>query len=165
MDETAKKTRDVLGRWVKGVSGNTKGRPPKVARVESADLLTFINTLIEVNTPDGPVLMNREAALLYRLYQSAMKGNVHAQIFLARRFDRHHEGKAVILTELNRIIETIHAEKRRPSDWEATLFELARQHMNAGPVTDDQKPKVPLRKTRRGKRFPPVGKRDAGAES
>ena len=165
MDETAKKTRDALGRWLTGVSGNPKGRPEKFARVDHGDLQTFKNSLIEVNTPDGPVMMTREAAVLHRLYQSAMKGNVHAQIFLSRRFEKHHESKAVIAAEVARIIADIKQTKRKPSDYELALLEGAEMHLGEIPWPEEEPPKISLRKSRRRKPKAPGGKGDAGSES
>jgi len=165
MDETAKKTRDALGRWLKGVSGNPKGRPEKFARVDHGDLQTFKNSLIEVNTPDGPVMMTREAAVLHRLYQSAMKGNVHAQIFLSRRFEKHHEGKAVIAAEALRLWDEIKRANRKPTEDEMALFHGVRMHLGEIPWPEEEAPKISLRKSRRRKPQPPVGKRDAGSDS
>lgn len=151
MDKTEKKTRDRLGRWVKGVTGNAKGRPLKFARLDAGDLLTFKNTAIEVTTPDGSVLMTREAAIQHRMYQSAMKGNVHAQIFLARRFERFKESNARILDGVNRIISDLRKHNRPLTDHELTLIEMARAVMTALPLTDEDVPKVPLGRKRHGK--------------
>jgi hypothetical protein len=143
------KSRDRQGRWVKGVSGNRKGRPPKLARLDHGDLQTFKNTAMEVNTPDGLVLMTREAAVLHRLYQAAMKGNVHAQIFLSRRFEKHAESKAAVAAELHRIISKIKEGKRAPTDYEMALIEAALMHLGARPWPEEEPPKVRLSRTRR----------------
>lgn len=100
MPEDKKRVRDLQGRWVKGVSGNPKGRPNRLARVDAGNLEYFINTVREVNTPEGRVMMTREAAIQHRIYQSAMQGNVHAQIFMARRFEKYYERKAEIAAKL-----------------------------------------------------------------
>jgi len=165
MDEKGKKIRDARGRWPKGVSGNAKGRPEKVARVDHGDLQTFKNTLIEVNTPDGPVMMTREAAILHRLYQAAMKGNVHALIHMSRRFDRHYESKAVIAAEATRIIAEIKQAKRKPTDYELAVLEGARMHLGEIPWPEVEPPKISLRKTRRRKPKGRSGESDAGSES
>src|SRR5262245_40283352 len=89
--EQKKIQRDSHGRWLKGVSGNPNGRHQKYAKIDSDDLQRFKNTVLEVNTPDGRKVMTREAAIQHRLYQSAMQGNVYAQIYLARRFEKHAE--------------------------------------------------------------------------
>lgn len=157
-------SRDRQGRWVKGVSGNRKGRPPKLARLDHGDLQTFKNTAIEVNTPDGSVLMTREAAILHRLYQAAMKGNVHAQIFLSRRFEKHYEHKATIAAELYRLIRDVTEGKRELTDYESALIEGALRHLGARPWPEEEPPKVSLRRTRRRKPKRRSGESDAGSE-
>lgn len=118
-----KRTRDRLGRWVKGASGNPAGRPRKFARVDHGNLEMFKNTVIEVNTPDGRVVMTREAAVQHRLYQSAMKGNVHAQVHLARRFERHGLSKDTIHAGLYYMVHEIMAEGRQPTPYERGLID------------------------------------------
>lgn len=163
--EVEKKTRDRLGRWVKGVSGNTRGRPSKFARIDHGDFQSFKNSLIEVNTPDGTVMMTREAAVLHRLYQSAMKGNVHAQIHLSRRFDRYYEGKGVIAAEVQRIISEIKQTGRRPTEYEKALIEGARRHLGEIPWPEEEAPKMPLRRTRHRKPKRKGGGSNPGADS
>jgi len=146
-----KRTRDQNGRWLKGVSGNPKGRPVEYARIDHGDLQEFKNTIIEVNTPDGSIVMTREAAVLHRLYQSAMKGNVHAQIFLSRRFEKHHETKALIAAKLSSLIEELEETGRAPTEREAALIEAARGSLGYIPRPDPQETKIPMREIRRRK--------------
>ena len=80
--------RDSLGRWTKGSTGNPNGRPRKWSRIENGSLEPFINSVIEVQTADGPKMMTRDGILLNRLFQSALQGNVHAQIYLDKKFEK-----------------------------------------------------------------------------
>src|SRR5262249_47445035 len=104
MGRKKKPLRDSQGHWIKGSSGNPKGRPHKYAKADFGDLLRFKNTVLEVNTPEGKVIMSREAAVQLRLYQSAMQGNVHAQIFLARRFHRDRQDQGETLEKYLRLL-------------------------------------------------------------
>ena len=93
--------RDALGRWTKGSTGNPNGRPRKWSRIENGNLEVFINSVIEVQTADGPKMMTRDGILLNRLFQSALQGNVHAQIYLDKKFDQWWEHRANIRAALS----------------------------------------------------------------
>jgi uncharacterized protein DUF5681 len=116
MAKKKKPLRDSQGRWMKGVSGNPKGRPHKYAKVDFGDLLHFKNTVLAVNTSDGRVMMTREAAVQLRLYQSAIQGNVHAQIFLARRFQRYRQDEGEILEKYLRLLAELRERKPTQSE-------------------------------------------------
>ena len=131
MAEDKKSSRDSHGRWVKGVSGNPKGRPKP--EIDSGDLLKFKNFAREVKTPDGRFMMTREAAIQHRLYQSAMQGNVHAQIFLARRFEKYHETQHNITVGIKNLYARIKEEKREPTWAESIMLQWAMKAMHAEP--------------------------------
>src|SRR3546814_4394557 len=110
-------------------SSDLNGRPHKYARIDTGNVQRFMNTTIEVTTPDGRVtMMTREGAILHRLYQSAMKGNVHAQIFLARRFEKHTESRMALALELKRIVSNLRESNRAPTEYEAMLLERSEEH-------------------------------------
>jgi hypothetical protein len=116
MAEDAKSSRDSHGRWVKGVSGNPKGRPDKYANIDHGEIEKFMNFVLDVPTPDGrKKVMTREAAIQHRLYQSAMKGNVHAQIFLARRFEKIAHGKGDAFARSAALVSRLKEENREPT--------------------------------------------------
>jgi hypothetical protein len=157
MPDDNKRERDLQGRWVKGVSGNPKGRPPKFLRIDAGDLETFMNTIREVSTPDGEVMMTREAAIQHRLYQSAMQGNVHAQIFLARRFEKYYERKAHISNGLQDLFFNLKETGRHPTEQEQLWMYAARVFLRDLPREDGPPPmfRKPGRRRKR-KRGTPV---------
>ncbi len=137
MAKRNKVSRDSHGRGVKGTSGNPKGRPHKYAKVDHGDLERFMNTVREVNTPDGRIMMTREAAIQYRLYQSAMQGNVHAQIFLARRFEKRAEKSGEVLAKFTNLVARLRAEKREPTWEESVWLRSAQVFMHAVPSEEE----------------------------
>ena len=88
----SKPRRDARGRYVKGCSGNVKGRPKK-KRPEpvpyQGDIRWFANLMIEVNSNGERQSMDRRTALLNKMYESAMKGRVSMQRFLYQEFERN----------------------------------------------------------------------------
>jgi len=128
-----KVSRDRQGRWVKGTSGNPNGRPHKYAKIDFGNLEQFKNFALEVKTSDGPVVMTREAAVQHRLYQSAMQGNVHAQIFLARRFEKFAENIAEVSAKFNDLVSRLREEKREPTLAESLWLHSAQVLMHERP--------------------------------
>jgi hypothetical protein len=159
MAEDPKPSRDSHGRWVKGVSGNPKGRPDKYAKVDFGDFLEFKNTVREVNTLEGRIVMTREAAIQHRLYQSAMQGNVHAQIFLARRFEKFAENIAEVSAKFNDLVSRLREEKREPTFAESLWLKTAEVAMHERP-----RPKSTFVRTgkRRSRRKPE--RKDGGSD-
>ena len=104
------------GHWRKGVSGNPKGRPTKLSKVDFGDWERFKNTILDVDTPHGRKTLTREAAIQERLYASAMKGNVHAQIFLMKRFEADRESKADLEHKFTNLREELKNQKTPPTD-------------------------------------------------
>lgn len=143
MPEDAKSSRDSHGRWVKGVSGNPKGRPNKYAETDAGDFLKFKNTVREVTTPEGRIMMTREAAIQHRLYQSAMQGNVHAQIYLSRRFKQHAEEVGKLWAQFRDLVFRVKEEKRDYT--EAEIHWMNALRVNSG----DLMPEAPKRRSRR----------------
>ncbi len=89
-DHDDRPVRDANGRWVKGHCPNPKGRPRKTVRsdFDLGDLEHFGNTLIDVMAGGEKTTMVRSAALLHKMYESAMKGKVSMQRFLYAEFER-----------------------------------------------------------------------------
>jgi hypothetical protein len=145
--------RDENGRWLKGVSGNHNGRPRKLSQVDFGELERFKNTVIEVPTPDGRrVLMTRQAAIQERLYASAMKGNVHAQIYLARRFEKYMQDRAELTARLDALTADLVETKRVPTHEEARWIHSARVFLGELPRPGEKikKPRSRQKSKRRG---------------
>ncbi len=157
MAEDKKASRDNHGRWVKGASGNPKGRPHKYANIDHGDFLRFKNTVLEVNTPDGRRVMTREAAIQHRLYQSAMQGNVYAQIFLARRFDKYADEMSKIVAKFHDLVHLLKEEKRGPTEAEANILNAAQFAMG-----DRPRPKDTFERTGKPRRKPK--RKDGGSD-
>jgi hypothetical protein len=89
-DTPADPTRDARGRWLKGHCPNSKGRPRKKAdpRYDPGNIWYFGNTLIDITAGGQKETMDRRAALLHKMYESAMKGKVSMQRFLYAEFER-----------------------------------------------------------------------------
>ena len=92
-DHSDRPVRDARGRWLKGHCPNPKGRPRKSAQsdYDPGDLRVFGNTLIEVTANGQRELMDRRAALINKMFQSAMTGKVSMQRFLYKEFERNDE--------------------------------------------------------------------------
>jgi len=145
--ENQKSSRDRHGRWAKGVSGNPKGRPKKYSKIDHGDFARFMNTIREVNTPEGRIMMTREAAIQHRLYQSAMQGNVHAQIFLSRQLEQSKRDKADIITGYDRLVFRLKEEMRGPTESEALWMAKVQRLLHE--VPDPNEIKEALRRLRR----------------
>lgn len=130
-------SRDAHGRFLKGTTGNPKGRPTKLSMVESADFALFKGTMVEVDSVRGRKrILTREAAIQERLYASAMKGNVQAQIFLSRKFDAFAVATGEAEALLHQIYKTIRAEDRPPTEDEAAAIRMWRMRLNLDPRPD-----------------------------
>ncbi len=103
--EAEKPTRDARGRWAPGYCPNPAGRPrKKYGPFESSDLQQFGNTLIDVRANGQNETMLRRAALLNKMFESAMKGSVTAQRFLYKEFERSDMRLAEAVVRYDRLI-------------------------------------------------------------
>ena len=98
--------RDAKGRWRKGHCPNPKGRPRKPPRedLDLSDLEVFGNTLIDVVSSGEKVTMLRRAALLHKIFESAMKGKVSQQRFLYKEFENNSRRLAAIRNDYERLV-------------------------------------------------------------
>ena len=92
-DKNDQPARDAKGRWRKGHCPNPKGRPRKQVMEDynPGDLRHFRNSMIDVMSGGQKVTMDRHAALIHKMYESAMKGSVTSQRFLYKEFERNTE--------------------------------------------------------------------------
>ena len=97
-DKNDQPARDAKGRWRKGHCPNPKGRPRKqvMEDYDPGDLRHFRNTMIDVMSGGQKVKMDRRAALLHKIYESAMKGKVSMLRFLFKEFERNTEQLAIM---------------------------------------------------------------------
>jgi len=128
-------TRDARGRFLKGTTGNPKGRPPKISLIESSDFELFRGTMVEIDNPRGgrKKILTREGAIQERLYASAMKGNVQAQIFLSRKFQEAKEALAESQARLRQIENRLNTEGYKPTDEERAAARMLRIALNLDP--------------------------------
>ncbi len=90
-DQSDPPTRDANGRWLKGHCPNPRGRPRKSPKenLDLSDLRIFGNTMIDVVANGEKEMMDRRAALLHKMYESALKGRVSMQRFLYQEFEKN----------------------------------------------------------------------------
>lgn len=87
-------TRDENGRWLPGHCPNKKGRPKKLppnaimGSIEAADLRKFANTAMEINFAGERHIVTQELALLFKMFESALKGKVSMQRFMYGLFEK-----------------------------------------------------------------------------
>ena len=98
--------RDAKGRWRKGYCPNPKGRPKKrrANHFDLCDLDVFGSTLIDVVSGGEKVTMIRRAALLHKMFESAMKGKVSQQRFLYKEFENNSRRLAAIRNDYERLV-------------------------------------------------------------
>ena len=82
--------RDNRGRWRKGHCPNPKGRPRKKrsSNYNPSDIQHFMNTQVELMVGGEPQKLVRKAALMSKIFESAMKGRVSQQRFLYELFEK-----------------------------------------------------------------------------
>ncbi len=87
--DAGKPNRDASGRWRPGSCPNPKGRPRKKPKtiIHESDMQVFSYTLVDVVSNGQKVAMVRRSALLNKMFESAMKGNVPMQRFLYHEFE------------------------------------------------------------------------------
>lgn len=83
-DDTNSPGRDASGRFVKGFTGNKRGRPPKKRRLEvpnqlARDFLEFGRQSITVPGPNGPREITKNELVIESVFAGAMKGRVGSQ--------------------------------------------------------------------------------------
>jgi len=83
--------RDARGRWRKGHCPNPQGRPrkQKFENYDPSDIRHFANTQVELMMNGEPAKMDRRAALLFKTYESAMKGKVSQQRYMMQLFEKN----------------------------------------------------------------------------
>lgn len=102
--KTTKPARDARGRFLE--SGNLDGRPEKINLTGvDASPYVFANSNLELNLNGESVTMTRQEALINKLYQQAMKGDVRAIIYLDKKFNEANEIFAKALSDLPDLLQ------------------------------------------------------------
>jgi hypothetical protein len=86
-DDIVPPGRDAKGRWVKGTCGNPKGRPRK-HKFNTSGAYYFSKTLVEVTIEGQKRVMTRQEFTLYKAFEAAAKGSIHAIKFLDQKFEQ-----------------------------------------------------------------------------
>ena len=100
------KCRDARGRWRKGHCPNPKGRPRKkrFKNYNPSDVQHFANTQIELMVNGQPETLDRRAALLNKIFESAMKGRVSQQRYLMGLFEKKDAELAELRHQYDRFL-------------------------------------------------------------
>ena len=98
--------RDARGRWQKGHCPNPKGRPrkQKFENYDPSDIRHFANTQVELMMNGEPVKLDRRAALLSKMFESAMKGRVSQQRYLMGLFEKNDVRLAQLRDRYNTLL-------------------------------------------------------------
>ena len=104
-----RKTRDARGRWLPGHCPNRKGRPKKrrFKNYNPSDPRHFFATQVEVMTANGPEMMDRRTALLYKAYEGAMKGKVTPMRMMMGMIKENDQQMAELRVEYDRLLSTL----------------------------------------------------------
>lgn len=79
--------RDAKGRWTKNTSGNPSGRPRNVPDLDMADVYNFSQHPTEIKIAGEKQLMTRHEIVLFKLFESAMKGRITSLRILLEKFE------------------------------------------------------------------------------
>ena len=114
--------RDTAGRWID--SGNPKGRPKKLPRLDMGDPYYFSKEMQQITINGETRWMDRRELVLMKTYESALKGRISAQRFLLQLFqqeiDARHQLELTVQTWMGRI-------KHDPESVPDSLYSFHRQ--------------------------------------
>lgn len=83
--------RDSKGRWIKGTTGNSRGRPRSTPDLDMSDVWNFAKEPVEIAVGGEKQLMTRHEVGLLKAFASALKGHITAQRYLLEKFERTEE--------------------------------------------------------------------------
>jgi len=96
-EQPGDRARNKKGQFETGHTGNPRGRPKKKktpATIPSPTRASFANTLVDIkNAQRQTVVMTRRELNHLRLFEAAAKGDVRAQIYLDRKFEKWTRSK------------------------------------------------------------------------
>ena len=99
--------RDDKGRWVKGRTGNPRGRPKNVPDLDMADVHNFAKEPIEIAVGGEKQRMTRHEIVMLKAFESAMRGRITAQKYLLEKFEQAEVSRGYVALSLERWAERI----------------------------------------------------------
>ena len=88
--------RDAKGRWAEDTSGNPNGRPRNTPDLDMADVYNFSQFPTEITIGGEKQLMTRHEIVLFKVFESAMKGRITSQNFLLEKFEKAELSKEYV---------------------------------------------------------------------
>ncbi len=103
--------RDAKGRWV-NISGNPNGRPPRVPDLDMSDVYNFSQCPTEITISGEKQLMTRHETVMFKLYESAMKGRITSIRILLEKFEQAELSKEFVQLEFQKWAELMAEDPR-----------------------------------------------------
>ena len=122
--------RDAKGRWIKGTSGNPNGRPRKVADLDFADVHNFSQYPMEIVVGGEKQLMTRHEIVLFKAFESALRGRITAQRYLIEKFEEAENERGYINLQLERWAERIAEDPSSASSEVMHVLEMVLRSQN-----------------------------------
>jgi len=97
--------RDAKGRWTKNTSGNPNGRPPNAPDLDMADVYNFSQHPTEITIAGEKQLMTRHEIVLFKLFESAMKGRITSLRILLEKFEQAELSKESVRWNFEKWVE------------------------------------------------------------
>ncbi len=136
--------RDAKGRWTKDTSGNPSGRPRNVPDLDMSDVYNFSQFPTEIVIGGEKQLMTRHEIVLFKVFETAMKGRITAQKFLIEKFEQAQLSKEYIQVWLEKWAE------RMADDPDLVPKEVV--HVMKMALDSRRRPRSKIRTRRGGKR-------------
>ncbi len=136
--------RDAKGRWAKDTSGNPSGRPRNVPDLDMADVHNFSQFPTEISIGGEKQLMTRHEIVLFKVFETAMKGRITAQKYLIEKFEEAELTREYLQVWLERMAE------RMADDPDLVPKEVV--HVMKMALDSRRRPRSKIRTRRGGKR-------------
>ncbi len=141
--------RDAKGRWV-NISGNPNGRPLRVPDLDMADVYNFSQCPTEITISGEKQLMTRHETVMFKLYESAMKGRITSIRILLEKFEQAEMSKEYVRLWLEKWAEQISED---PGSVPTEVVHMMRRALDSqGPRRSMIRDRTMIRTRRSGKR-------------